>query len=189
MPRDARSVAVIGARNATPNGIAMARAIAGRFAQVGYTVVSGLARGIDTAAHGAALKCGGRTVAVVGNGLERCYPPENIELQEEICERAAAVSRFWPEARPTSRHFPLRNAVMSGMTLGTVIVEAGRTSGARTQARFALGHGRPVLLMKDLLGEDWARQLAGQPGVHVVESPEDAIKAVEHLASPDILPV
>jgi DNA processing protein len=106
-PEDARSVAVIGARQATPKGRRRAAAIAEHLATTGYTVVSGLAAGIDTAAHTAALGANGRTVAVIGTGLARSYPPENRQLQRRIASECAVISQFWPEAPPTRRSFPM----------------------------------------------------------------------------------
>jgi predicted Rossmann fold nucleotide-binding protein DprA/Smf involved in DNA uptake len=102
------------------------------------TVFSGLAAGIDTAAHRAVVDAGGRTVSVVGTGLRRCYPAENAEPQQEIARTGAVVSQFWPDAGPAKHHFPMRNAVMSGCSVATVVVEAGEHSGTRIQARLAL---------------------------------------------------
>jgi DNA processing protein len=182
-PRDARAVAVVGARAASEEGLRSASAIADHLATAGYTVVSGLAAGIDTAAHAAALACGGRTVAVIGTGLRRFYPPENAALQRRIAAEHAVVSQFWPDAPPSKRSFPMRNAVMSGLSLATVVVEAARTSGARIQARLALEQGRPVLLWHSLLRHEWARTFATRPGAHVVDSPGEIIRVVEALTS------
>jgi DNA processing protein len=181
--RDARSIAVIGARNASPQGLARTRAITEHLVDAGYTVASGLATGIDTAAHSAALACGGRTFAVIGTGLGRCYPSRNRELQRRIATEYAVVSQFWPDAPPSRRSFPRRNAVMSGLTLGTVVVEATDTSGSRIQARHALAHGRPVFLAESLLEHRWARDHAGRPGVHVVGHPAEITEVIERLTS------
>jgi DNA processing protein len=186
-PGDARSVAVIGTRKPTPAGAALSRAIAQQLVDSHYAVVSGLAAGIDTAAHTAALDRGGRTIAVIGTGLRRSYPAENAELQRKIADDCAVVSQFWPDAPPSARSFPLRNAVMSGLALATVVVEATRTSGARTQARLALAHGRPVLLVDSLLEQQWASELAARPGTHVVHSPAEVTATVERLTSADTL--
>ncbi len=175
---DRRSIAVIGSREATPRGLAMARAIAGQLVQDGFVVVSGLASGIDTAAHAAALSGGGRTVAVIGTGLDRCYPAQNAGLQRQIARRCAVVSQFWPESAPSRSSFPMRNAVMSGITLGTVIVEASQTSGARIQARLALAQGRPLILLATLLEQQWARQLAARAGVQVIGSTAELTTAL-----------
>lgn len=170
---DARSVAVIGSRNASDSGIAAATAIADHLGAAGYTVLSGLAAGIDTAAHRAALARGTRTVAVIGTGLRHAYPPQNSDLQRLIAQRCAVVSQFWPDAPPTRRSFPMRNAVMSGIALATVIVEATHTSGARIQSRLALAQGRRVFVLESLLAQEWARELVTRPGTHVVRAPAE----------------
>lgn len=182
-PADARSVAVVGARTASSQGRAQARAIAEHLADGGYVVASGLATGVDTAAHNAALASGGRTIAVIGTGLDRCYPPENAELQRRIATHAAVISQFWPGSPPSRRSFPMRNAVMSGLALATVVVEASHTSGSRMQARLALAQGRPVFLLESLLDQDWARLCAARPGAHVVRRPSDITQVVERLTS------
>jgi DNA processing protein len=187
LARDDRSVAVIGSRRATGRGTWSARQISERLIAAGYTVVSGLAEGIDTAAHLAALAAGGRTVAVIGTGLTRSYPPQNSALQRRIARECAVVSQFWPDAGPSRLSFPMRNALMSGLSLATVIVEASRNSGARSQARFALAHGRPVLLTESLLEQAWARELSAAPGVHVVGSAAHAVAAVQRLSDTDAL--
>jgi DNA processing protein len=185
---DTQSVAVIGSRRASRRGLQAAARIAEHLVGSGYAVVSGLAAGIDTAAHRAALACGGRTVAVIGTGLARCYPPQNTPLQQRIARDGAVVSRFWPEDPPTRRSFPLRNAVMSGLSLATVVVEAGMTSGARLQARLALAHGRPVFLLESLLEQRWARELAERPATHVISSPEEIVSGIERLTSGALVP-
>ncbi len=180
---DEQAVAVIGSRQASTAGIARARAISGELIACGYTIVSGLALGIDTAAHLTALERGARTLAVIGTGLNHCYPPQSSDLQHRIASEGAVISQFWPEDGPRRDSFPRRNALMSGLGLATVIVEASHKSGARTQARHALGHGRPVLLHRSLLDQPWAQQLADRPGVHVISSPSEVVELVERLAS------
>jgi len=181
---DARSIAVVGARKATTQGLESTAEIATELVGAGYTLVSGLAAGIDTAAHTAALAAGGRTVAVIGTGLRRSYPPENAALQRRIASKCAVVSQFWPDAPPNRRSFPMRNAVMSGIALATLIVEARATSGARIQARLALAHGRPVLLLGSLVSEqDWAREFAERPGVQIIHRPAQLVAALERLTS------
>jgi DNA processing protein len=179
---DSRSIAVVGTRMATPNGSAIARRIAEHLVDNGYTVVSGLAAGIDTAAHTATLEHRGRTVAVIGTGLRRAYPPQNAALQQAIVSAGAVVSQFWPDAPPSRRSFPMRNAVMSGLTLASVVVEASGTSGSRMQARLALQHGRPVFLVDSLLEQDWAREFATRPGTYVVSGPEEITAVIERLS-------
>lgn len=186
-PRDAGAVAVIGTRRPSPAGLDAAGAVAEHLVDSGFTVASGLAAGIDTAAHAAALAKRGRTIAVIGTGLRRCYPPENVALQHQIALEGAVISQFWPDAPPTRQSFPQRNAVMSGIALATVVIEAGHTSGARTQARLALAHGRPVLLMEPLLEQQWARELAARPGTWVIRSPGEVPAVVERLSSTDAL--
>jgi DNA processing protein len=185
--RDARSVALVGARRASGAGRMAAAGIADALTRAGYVVVSGLAAGIDTAAHEATLAAGGRTIAVIGTGLRHCYPPQNAELQRRIAAEGTVVSQFWPDAGPTRTNFPLRNGVMSGLALGTVVVEASFRSGARLQARLALAHGRPVFLWRSLLDEAWAREFAQRPGVYVIDEPEQVMRTVERLNAVDAL--
>jgi DNA processing protein len=186
-PQDARSIAIVGARRASTAGLAAAASIADALARAGYLVVSGLAAGIDTAAHEAALAAGGRTAAVIGTGLRHTYPPENAAIQRRIAAEGAVLSQFWPEAPPTRRSFPRRNAVMSGLALGTVVVEATAKSGARLQSRLALAHGRPVFLWRTLLDEPWARDVAQRPGVHVIDEAAQVVQTVERLNATDAL--
>ncbi|HTX33113.1 MAG TPA: DNA-processing protein DprA [Solirubrobacteraceae bacterium] len=180
---DDRAVAVIGSRQASTAGVARAREISEELIACGYTVVSGLALGIDAAAHRTALEGKARTLAVIGTGLNRSYPAENASLQRRIASSGAVISQFWPDDGPRRENFPLRNALMSGLTLATVIVEASQRSGARIQARCALAHGRPVLLAHSLLDQPWAKQLAERSGVHTVRSPADVVQVVEQVSS------
>jgi DNA processing protein len=173
---DEQAVAVVGTRRASPEGIREAGSLASQLAERGVTVLSGLALGIDAAAHSAALAAGGRTVAVMGTGIKRIYPAQNRELADEIVRAGALVSQFWPDAPPTKYSFPMRNVVMSGMAIGTVVVEASNTSGARMQARLALEHGKRLFLVESLvLRESWARRYAEYPGTTVVESVDDVV--------------
>jgi DNA processing protein len=175
-PEDEQAVAVVGTRRASPEGIREAGSLASQLAERGVTVLSGLAIGIDAAAHSAALAAGGRTVAVTGTGIKRIYPAQNRELADEIVRAGALVSQFWPDAPPTKYSFPMRNVVMSGMAIGTVVVEASNTSGARMQARLALEHGKRLFLVESLvLRESWARRYAEYPGTTVVESVDDVV--------------
>lgn len=179
--RDARSVAVVGTRRPSPEGERRAARLSRGLVRAGFTVISGLALGIDAAAHAAALDAGGRTVAVMGTGLDRRYPPGNRSLAERILSaEGALLSQFFPHQPPTRWTFPLRNVVMSGLTLATVVVEAGNTSGARMQARVALQHGRTVFLPSSLVeSHDWAKRYVteGAYGTRAIEvgSPEDLI--------------
>lgn len=184
---DAQSIAVVGTRRPSTSGLQMAVAMAGELAQHDYTIISGLAEGIDSAAHHAALEAGRRTVAVIGTGLRRCYPAKHWDLQHLIAEGAAVVSQFWPDAPPRKSTFPMRNVVMSGLALATVVIEASYTSGAKMQARFALEHGRPVFLVSSLLEHSWAREYADRPGTHVVDSAADVVERVQRLTSLETL--
>jgi DNA processing protein len=185
---DARSVAVVGAREASAPGCKRAGTIAEHLVDSGYTVVSGLAAGIDTAAHTAALGHGGRTLAVIGTGLGRSYPPQNAPLQRRIAAECAVISQFWPDSPPSRRSFPMRNAVMSGIALATVVIEASHTSGARMQARLACAQGRPVFLLASLVErQPWAREYAARPGTHVVREPSEITTVLERLISPGTL--
>jgi DNA processing protein len=185
--RDARSIALIGSRRASRSGLEAARSLAESLSSAGFVIVSGLAEGIDTMAHEAALDSSGRTVAVIGTGLARTFPPQNAELQRRIVSEGAVISQFWPDERARGETFRLRNALMSGLALGTVIVEASARSGTRVQARAALAHGRPVFLLRGVLGQEWATELARRPGVHVIDGPDEIIATVERLHGVDTL--
>jgi DNA processing protein len=180
---DAVSVAVVGTRQATSQGVAQAKELAAGLAARHVPVISGLAAGIDSAAHTAALAAGGRTVAVIGTGIDRAYPAQNAALQEEIATKGLVISQFLPGAPPTKTSFPMRNAVMSGYALATVVIEAAYRSGARMQARLALQHGRHVFLMRSLLQHDWARSYAERPGVTVVDNAGDVFTGLQRLAA------
>jgi DNA processing protein len=176
--RSLRAIAVVGTRQATEEGRATAARLARGLAKAHVTVMSGLARGIDTAAHAATLDSGGVTVAVIGTGiLARTYPPENGLLAQRIVESGGAiVSQFWPEAPPRKGNFPLRNVVMSGMAAGTFVVEAAATSGAKMQARIALEHGKRLFLPRRLIeDQEWASRYAARPGVTVVSDVDDIL--------------
>ncbi len=183
---DDRAVAVVGTRQASPEGLRQASVLAGELSARQVTVVSGLARGIDTAAHTAALRAGGRTVAVMGTGIDRVYPPENRSLAEAIVGQGGAlVSQFWPSAPPTKYSFPMRNVVMSGMSIGTAVIEASGTSGSKLQARLALEHGKRVFLLEELVTRQrWAREYAERDGATVVKSVQDILHAVVTTTRP-----
>jgi DNA processing protein len=174
-----QAISIVGSRRPSDPGLAAAASFAAAFARAGFAVLSGLAAGIDTAAHRAAVAAGGRTVAVIGTGLEHVYPAENAGLQAELARDHALISAFWPQVGPAPERFRRRNAVMSGLGLGTVIVEASVRSGTRVQARAALAHGRPIFLRRELLGQRWAAELARRPGVHVVGTAADVLEIVE----------
>lgn len=144
VPEDTLSISFVGSRDAKDYGRKVSYRLSYQLAQRGLTVVSGLARGIDTAAHRGALEAGGRTIAVMGNGLSLIYPATNKDLAEKITESGALVSEFPMGAKPKPRNFPRRNRIISGLTLGTVVVEASNRSGALITARLAGEQGREV---------------------------------------------
>jgi DNA processing protein len=186
LPEDGRAIAVVGTRQASSEGLQRAAELATELAHHEVTVISGLARGIDTAAHEAALAAGGRTIAVLGTGIEApIYPAENRGLAERILERGALVSQFRPASPPTRFSFPMRNVVMSGMSAGTVVIEASSTSGAKMQARLALEHGKPVFLLESLVTRQaWARDYAERRGARVVQSVDDIVAALTAMQAP-----
>lgn len=177
---DERAVAVVGTRRASNDGRAAAYELARQLARRDVTVISGLAEGIDTAAHGGALSAGGRTIAVFGTGIEVVYPARNRALADAVARSGACVSQFWPSMRAARWTFPVRNLVTSGLSLGTVVVEAGETSGARLQAEAALRHGKRVFLLDRLVrAQRWARDVADRPDVLAVDSVDPIVSAIE----------
>jgi DNA processing protein len=187
LPSDECSVAVVGSRKASPEGRETAASIARELVDHDYAVFSGLAAGIDTAAHEGTLEGGGRTVAVIGTGLRHYFPKQNRSLQDRLAEETAVVSQFWPGQEPRRWTFPQRNAVMSGLTRATVVVEAGNKSGARMQARLAIEHGRPVFLLRSLLQHQWALTYASErPGTYVVDEGSEVVQHLERLYSEDL---
>jgi DNA processing protein len=178
------AVSVVGSRNASAQGLSIARSVAVGLVDRGISVVSGLARGIDTAAHTATLEAGGRAVAVIGTGIARYYPAENRDLQDRVASEGLLLSQFWPDAPPGKHTFPMRNSVMSGYGRATIVVEAGEHSGARIQARRAVAHGRPVILTELVVrANNWAQALVGQPGVHVADSTATVMSLVEKITA------
>jgi DNA processing protein len=142
--RDSASIAIVGTRNPSPYGVHTAEQFATELARLGLTIVSGLARGIDTIAHRATVKAAGRTIAVIGSGVDVIYPPENKPLAERIFDQGAVVSEFVMGAKPDAGNFPRRNRIISGMTLGTLIIETGVDGGAMITASTALDQSREV---------------------------------------------
>jgi DNA processing protein len=161
---DVKAVAVVGTRLASMPGLEKAKRLATMLAGRKVTVTSGLAKGIDAAAHTGALEAGGRTIAVLGTGITKTYPAENKDLAEQIAEHGALVSQFWPSRPPGRDTFPRRNVVTSGISQGTVVIEASATSGAKMQARLALEHGKKVFLVKSLVSsQPWAKTYMSGP--------------------------
>lgn len=150
----APAVAVVGSRRATPYGLGVTERFAAGLAEAGLLVVSGLARGVDAAAHRAALEAGGRTVAVLGSAHDRLYPPEHRELARRCCASGAVLTEFPPGTRPLPHHFPRRNRIIAGLTLGTLVVEAAERSGSLATARHAVDSGREVFAVPGPLGSE-----------------------------------
>ncbi len=144
MPGDSLSISIVGSRQARDYGRKVSYRLSYQLAQLGLTVVSGFAQGIDTSAHRGALEAGGRTIAVMGNGLSLIYPAANRSLAEKIETSGALISEFPIKVKPKPRNFPRRNRIISGLTLGTVVVEASNQSGALITARLASEQGREV---------------------------------------------
>jgi DNA processing protein len=180
---DALAVAIVGSRRATAYGVEIAERLASDLAAHGVTIVSGLARGIDTAAHRGALAGGGRTIAVLGHGIDLCYPPENRALADEIASHGALVSQFLTGTPPQPWHFPARNRTIAGLALGVVVVEAAERSGALITASAAGEFGREVYAVPGRLTSETSRGPHGllRDGATLVRSWCDV---VQELPSP-----
>jgi DNA processing protein len=177
-------VAVVGARAASPVGLANARDFAAALARAGFVVTSGMADGIDGAAHAAALDAGAPTVAVVGTGPDRVYPRKHHELARRIAAQGALVSEFPPGTPARSDHFPRRNRIIAGLALGTVVVEAGLQSGSLITARLAGEQGREVLALPGSIHNPLAHGCHRliREGARLVESPAEVVEALAPLA-------
>jgi len=177
LDRDALAVAIVGSRRATPYGLEVAETLAADLAARGVTVVSGLARGIDSAAHRGALRVGGRTLAVLGSGIDVIYPPENRRLADEVAERGALLSQFAPGTPPLPQNFPTRNQVIAAMSLAVVVVEAAERSGSLITARLAAELGREVLAVPGRITAPESRGANRliQDGAHVVMGWDDVV--------------
>ena len=181
LPEDERSVTVVGTRRPSPYGREVAYQLARDLASVGVTIVSGLARGIDAIAHRAALEAGQRSIAVLGSGVDVIYPREHSRLASEIVENGAVVSEHPLGTRPRAQNFPRRNRIMSGMTLGTLVVEAGQKSGALLTAHHALEQNREVFAVPGRISSPTSagtNRLIKQSGAKLVS---DYIDILEEL--------
>jgi DNA processing protein len=181
VPEDEWAVAVVGTRRVTGYGRQVAEDVAGTLASHGITVISGLARGVDSISHQAALNAGGRTIAVLGSGLDRVYPPENRQLAENISTNGALLSDYPPGTPPEASNFPPRNRLISGLALAVVIIEAGNTSGALITAGFAADQGREVFAVPGNItapGSKGTNRLI-QDGAQPLLNPEQLLEALE----------
>lgn len=180
-PRDNMSVALVGSRQCSPYGRAVTERLSADLARAGVTVVSGLARGIDTAAHAAALKNKGRTVGVLGSGLDDFYPPENKALSDKMAAHGAVVSEFAMTMPPDRGHFPRRNRLIAGLSMAVVVVEAREASGALITARLAADQGREVFAVPGPVsapGSAGPHRLLKQ-GARLAENVEDILEGIE----------
>lgn len=188
---DQYSVAIVGTRKASPYGIRMAEKLGRELAARGITVVSGMATGIDTAAHRGALEAGGRTIAVLGCGVNVVYPKQNGELMEAIARNGCVLSQFPMDSPPSKTHFPVRNRIISGMTLGTVVVQAPARSGALITAHSATEQGREVFAVPGEIGVHNSEGPHGliREGAKLVESVEDIVTELSLPVEMQIKPV
>jgi DNA processing protein len=178
---DATAVAIVGTRRVTQYGREMTIRIASELARAGVTIVSGLARGVDGIAHQATLDAGGRTIAVLGSGVNRMYPPEHRILAERIAEQGAVVSDYLPDTPPDAMNFPPRNRIISGLSLGVVVIEAPDRSGALITVDFAADHGRDVFAVP---GPVTASNSSGcnrilREGARLVRTAEDVLEDLQ----------
>jgi DNA processing protein len=177
---DRLSISIVGSRGASAYGKDITYRLTRALTQQGFTIVSGLARGIDTFAHKGALKAGGRTLAVLGSGIDVIYPWENRHLSEEISENGAVISEFALGTPPEAANFPSRNRIISGLSLGTVIIEASFRSGSLITARLALEQGREVFAVPGNVDSHWSKGTNRliKEGAKLVTEPEDIIEEI-----------
>ena len=183
-PVDQLAIAIVGSRRCTPYGLRVAERLGSGLARVGMTVVSGLARGIDAAAHRGALAAGGRTIAVLANGLAQVYPPEHRELADEVCASGAVVSETPLTQEPLAELFPRRNRIISGLSLGVIVVEATPRSGSLSTAKHATDQNREVFAVPgpvDSLPSRGCHELI-RDGATLVQSVDDVLEQLGPLA-------
>ena len=185
-PQDGLAVAIVGTRHPTAYGLRQAERLAGSLARAGLTIVSGLARGIDAAAHRGALAAGGRTLAVLASGLLTIYPPEHRSLAEQIALQGALLTEAPPLAEPLAGVFPQRNRIISGLSLGVIVVEAGDQSGALITARHALEQGREVFAVPGRIEDRTARGCHRliRDGAKLIQSADDVLEELGPLVEP-----
>ncbi len=182
-PDDALAIGIVGTRHASRYGLQQAQKLAGSLSRAGLTVVSGLARGIDAAAHRGALEAGGRTLAVLASGVLRIYPPEHDALAQEVIAQGALLSESPPNFEPIAGMFPQRNRIISGLSLGVIVVEAAQRSGALISARHAMEQGREVFAVPGRIDNRVARgcHLLIRDGAKLVESADDVLEELGPL--------
>ncbi|MEW6516929.1 MAG: DNA-processing protein DprA [candidate division FCPU426 bacterium] len=190
-PGDQQALALVGTRRASEYGLSAARSLTRDLVAAGYAIVSGLARGIDAEAHETALRAGGRTLAVLAHGLDRVYPPEHKRLAERVAGSGAVLSEFPLGVEPRPAHFPRRNRIISGLSQGVVVVEAGPESGALITARWAGEQGRDVFAVP---GPYQSRQSRGahaliQDGAKLITGAEDILRELPQSSRPRRMPV
>jgi DNA processing protein len=195
-PEDDWAVAIVGTRRITAYGRQVAAKISEKLSQSGVTIISGLARGVDGIAHKSTLDAGGRTIAVLGCGLDQVYPPEHRTLAARIAEAGALVSDYSPGTKPEAMNFPPRNRIISGLSMATVVVEAGKRSGALITAGFAVEQGKDVFSVP---GSIFSQQSVGtnrliNDGAQILTDPHDVLEAldltriIEHSTARTVLP-
>jgi DNA processing protein len=185
-PQDAIAVAIVGSRHATSYGKSIAEQLASSLARAGVTIVSGLARGIDAAAHRGALEAGGRTIGVLGSGVLNIYPPEHAELALDVIKSGAIVSETPPQSPPLAGAFPQRNRIITGMSLGVIVVEASDRSGALISARHAMEQNREVFAVPGRVDSRMSRGCHRllRDGAKLVETADDVLEELGPLVSP-----
>ncbi|MBA4149862.1 MAG: DNA-protecting protein DprA [Verrucomicrobia bacterium] len=183
LPQDKNGVALVGSRMTTPYGMETARKLAYQLAYIGVTVVSGGARGIDTASHQGAMSAKGRTIAVIGNGINIVYPTENKELFDRIATQGAVITQFPFNRKGDKQSFPIRNRIVAGMTLGTVVVEANLTSGSLITANMAVENGRQVFAVPGRIDSPRSKGCHDliKKGAKLCEGAEDILSEFEYL--------
>ncbi len=179
---DKCAIAIVGTREPTPAGIKTAKMFSSSLTREGITIVSGLARGIDTAAHQAALDAGGRTIAVLAHGTDIIYPPENWKLANEIMKHGCLMTKFKPGTPPFKKNFLARNQLIAGLSLAVLVVEGQRKSGTLSTAAHAAAMGIEVFVIPGSPATDWLKK----QGANVANSPQDILDYIDNLG---VLPI
>ncbi|MBI5700733.1 DNA-protecting protein DprA [Candidatus Saganbacteria bacterium] len=183
LPQDERSIAIVGTRKPSHYGLSIAKRFAYELSNLGITIVSGLAVGIDTTAHNGALEAKGRTIAVLGTGISVIYPYENKELYQKIIESGAVVSELQVDQKPANWTFPRRNRIISGLSLGTIVIEGGYKSGAMITAKLALDQGREVFAVPGNIESELSKgpHWLIKQGAKLVENIDDILDELSHI--------